>query len=225
MPPLPHPSETVRNRVILLLLTLAAVVGNPRAARAQEPPPLPRVVVDLHGAVAGFPNTELLALSRGLVLAELPGRAFGGDLGVHVYPFRFRAITFGFGGRLASLRARQSAGTQAAGSVRGVTERFTYLGPQLSFNFGTGAGWSYLSGGIAGSTWSVVPDGRAPLPPDEERLKTIDYGGGARWFARPHLAFSVDVRFYAVNPSSPAAGLPGGPRTTLFVVGAGVSLK
>ena len=32
------------------------------------------------------------------------------------------------------------------------------------------------------------------------RLKTINYGGGARWFAKAHVAFSFDVRFYAINP-------------------------
>ena len=36
---------------------------------------------------------------------------------------------------------------------RPVTERFTHLAPELSFNFGTGNGWSYLSGGIGRSTW------------------------------------------------------------------------
>jgi hypothetical protein len=222
---LPNTLESLRNRAIPFLCTLA-LVGTPRATGAQEPPPIPRVVVDLHGVLAGFPDDEALALSRGLSLAELAGRGLGGAFGVHVYPFRFRAITFGFGGRLASLRASQDPGPQAApGSVRPVSERLTSLGPQLSFNFGTGAGWSYLSGGISGSTWSVVADGSLPLPPDRERLKTIDYGGGARWFAKPHLAFSFDLRFYAVNPRSPGAGLPGGPRTTLFVVGAGVSLK
>ena len=61
--------------------------------------------------------------------------------------------------------------------------------------------------------------------PDVERLKTIDYGGGARWFAKRHLAFSFDVRFYAINPSTPVNGLPPSPRTRLFVVGAGVSIK
>jgi len=83
----------------------------------------------------------------------------------------------------------------------------------------------FISGGIAASTWSVVPDGSIAQPPDQERLKTIDYGGGARWFAKPHLAFSFDVRFYAMDSSTPAPGLPGGPRTRLLVVGAGVSVK
>lgn len=202
---------------------LAAIFGGAQRADAQEPPPIPRFVVDLHGTVVNFPADPNLAFSRGLDQAELPGRGLGGDVAVHAYPFKYRAVTFGIGGRLTTSRAHR---TQDQLSVlRPVTERFTYLGPQLSFNFGTGAGWSYISGGIAASTWSVVPDGSIAQPPDEERLRTIDYGGGARWFAKPHLAFSFDVRFYAINPSSPTLALAGGPRKTLMVVGVGISVK
>lgn len=202
---------------------LAVVFGSARPADAQEPPPIPRFVVDLHGTVATFPADPNLASSRGLNQSELPGRGFGGDVAVHAYPFKYRAVTFGIGGRATTSRAHRTQAQTSA--LRAVTERFTYLGPQLSFNFGTGAGWSYISGGIAAATWSVVPDGSIAQPPDEERLRTIDYGGGARWFAKPHLAFSFDVRFYAINPTSPALGLPGGPRTTLLVIGAGISVK
>jgi hypothetical protein len=205
--------------------TLIFVIALTATASAQnEPPPIPFFVIDLHGTTLGFPNDPELAASRGLALAELPGRALGGDVAVHLFPFRLRGVTFGVGGRLITARARRTAEGQAA-SLRPVTERFTYLGPQLSFNFGTGSGWSYLSGGIAGSTWSAVADGFTTSPADTERLKTIDYGGGARWFAKPHLAFSFDIRFYAINPSTPVSGFPSGPRTTLFVVGAGVSVK
>jgi hypothetical protein len=209
-------------RPIVVLCLLAALVG-PRVAAAQEPAPLPFLVVDLQGATLAFPKDALLASSRGLNQAELPARALGGNIAVHIFPLKVRAVTFGLGGRLTMAQARQTPAAET--NLRPVTERFTYLGPQLSFNFGTGAGWSYLSGGIAASTWSLVADGTTVLPQNDERLKTIDYGGGARWFAKPHLAFSLDVRFYAVSPSSPASGLPGGPRTTLFVFGAGVSLK
>ncbi len=210
-------------RPIAVLCALAAVVGCAPPADAQELPPIPRFVVDLHGTTTAFPADPDLALSRGLDPSELPGRGFGGDVAVHAYPFKYRAVTFGIGGRMTTSRAHR---TQAPASpLRPVTERFTYLGPQLSFNFGTGAGWSYISGGVGVATWSVVPDGSPPQPPDEERLRTIDYGGGARWFAKPHLAFSLDVRFYAISRGSTAAGRPGGPHTTLFVVGAGISVK
>jgi hypothetical protein len=211
-------------RTIVVLSVLPAVFASAHPADAQEPPPpIPRFVVDLHGTVATFPGDPNLALSRGLDQLELPGAGLGGDLAAHLYPFKYRGVTFGIGGRLTRSRAHRSQAQESA--LRPVTERFTYLGPQLSFNFGTGAGWSYISAGIAASKWSVVPDGSIPQPPDEERLKTIDYGGGARWFAKPHLAFSFDVRFYAINPSSPTLVLPGGPRTTLMVFGAGISIK
>jgi hypothetical protein len=206
---------------------LAGVFGTAGRAEAQDPQdaprPIPRFVVDVHGTIATFPSTTNLASSRGLNQLELPGRGLGVDVAAHVYPFKYRAVTFGVGGRVTTSHAHRTQ-TPASG-LRPVAERFTYLAPQLSFNFGTGAGWSYISGGIAGSTWSVVPDGSIAQPPDQERLRTIDYGGGARWFAKPRLAFSFDVRFYAINPSSPTSELPSGPRTTLLVIGAGVSIK
>jgi hypothetical protein len=210
-------------KAVATVFVLAIVVGAPGGAAAQDPPPIPWFVVDLHGAVAAFPSDPILAASRGLHQAELPGTGLGADLAVHLFPLRVRAVTVGVGGRLVSARARRTP--SASSGFRAVTERFTYLGPQLSLNFGTGNGWSYLSAGIAASTWSVVPAAANPLPADDERLKTIDYGGGARWFAKPHLAFSFDVRLYAVNPSSPASGFPAGPRSTFLVVGVGVSLK
>jgi len=210
-------------RVLTALLALGAV----RPALAQEPPPrIPWFTVDLHGTIPRFPtNDEQLAGSRGLSsLAELPGTGLGVQLGLHVYPLRWRAITFGIGGEVTANRSRQVPPEGSEG-LRASEEKFLSAGSQLSFNFGTGAGWSYISGGIGLSQWSLVPEGQEPFPSDSERLKTVNYGGGARWFARPHLAFSFDVRFYAINPGTPAFGFPGSPRTTLLVIGAGVSLK
>jgi hypothetical protein len=191
---------------------------------AQEPPPpLPLFVVDIHGVVPNFPNNAQLAESRAQIQAELPGVGFGGDLGVHLYPLRWRQVTFGIGGRGIVARAH-GAGEESLG-IRAVTEQFRSIAPELSFNFGSGNGWSYISGGIGGSNWSIVPDGLDPLPADQQRLKTINYGGGARWFIKPHLAFSFDLRFYAINPSEPNGLLPSGPRTTLMIIGAGISMK
>jgi hypothetical protein len=106
-----------------------------------------------------------------------------------------------------------------------VTETFTSFTPQLSLNFGTGHGWSYLSGGIGPARWSIVPDGAEPSPADEEQLRAINYGGGARWFARPRLAFTVDFRFHQIDPGTPVLGRAGSPRLTFIAIGAGVSLK
>ncbi|HMD33913.1 MAG TPA: hypothetical protein VKH42_03045 [Vicinamibacterales bacterium] len=198
----------------------------PVSALAQEPPPkIPLFVADVHGTVPRFPESQALADSRGLTsIAELPGAGLGLQVGAYIYPLRWRVITLGIGGEFATGRASQTPPDGSTGLVA-TTERFQSLGSQLSFNFGSGTGWSYISGGIGTSTWSLQPTGTAETPQDTERLKTINYGGGARWFAQPHLAFSFDVRFYAVNPGSPSLGLPGSPRATLLIIGAGVSVK
>src|SRR5687768_4506123 len=60
-------------RSIAVLCALAAVIGSARPAGAQDPPPIPRFVVDLHGTVATFPADANLAFSRGLDVSELPG--------------------------------------------------------------------------------------------------------------------------------------------------------
>jgi outer membrane protein with beta-barrel domain len=216
----------MRLRSFIVPAAVLALVS-PRPARAQDPPPrIPWFAVDLHGTVPRFPTTDQqLASSRGLnSLAELPGSGLGVQIGLHVYPVHWRGITFGVGGEVTANRSRQTP-VEGSQGLRGTEEKFLSAAPQLSFNFGTGAGWSYISGGIGLSQWSLVPDGQEPLPSDSERLKTINYGGGARWFARPHLAFSFDVRFYAINPGTPSFGFPGSPRTTLLVIGGGVSLK
>jgi hypothetical protein len=202
----------------------------PRAAIAQDAPPrIGPFVIDVHGTVPRFPsNSSQLAGSRNVLLGELPGSGLGIHAAAEVYVFSWKAVTFGLGADLTRARARSGATRLSADTVgRPVTEDFTHVAPELSFNFGTGNGWSYLSGGIGPGTWSVIPDGSSAIPTDVERLQTINYGGGARWFIKPHLAFSFDVRFYAVNPSTPIPGssLPTSPRTTLVFMGAGISVK
>jgi hypothetical protein len=217
----------MRSAATLSWIALALVLIVSRAAEAQdEPPPIGPFAVDVRANFPGFPSDQELADSRGLDIEELPGRALGLDVGAHVYVFRWKGVTFGLGAQYMRARSKSSELVEDDEiELRGVTEQLTSFAPQLSFNFGTGNGWSYISGGIGTSTWSLVIDGEEPGPADEERLYTINYGGGARWFAKPHLAFTFDVRFYAINPGAPTAEFPGSPRTTLLVLGAGVSFK
>jgi len=55
---------------------------------------------------------------------------------------------------------------------------------------------------VRGSARRVV--GRAgrqrAAGPGPDWVRTFNYGGGARWFAKPHLAFHVDVRLHAIDP-------------------------
>ncbi len=219
MPALPQ-------RLLILCLTLS-VLAVGRVARAQDPPPRIRgVVLDLHATVPRFPkDDQQLADSRSLQTSELPGRGFGLHGGLHLYPLSWKAVTFGVGVDAMVARATHKATTVVV--TRQVTETFANVSPVLSLNFGDGDGWSYLSGGIGPGVWQIVPAGAEVTDADLERLRTVNYGGGARWLIKRHLAFSLDVRFYDIDPGAvPAAlGLPASPRTRLIIIGAGISIK
>jgi len=216
------------SRMRVSVFACASLIALLAANRALAQDPQPKIgpfVVDLHATVPRFPQDLQLAQSRDMTLAELPGSGLGVLVGVHIYPLRWRAVTFGLGGEFATGRSRQTP-TAAQTAIRPATERLTTITPQLSFNFGTGNGWSYISGGLGRSTWAVTPQGQEGFAADSEQLKTISYGGGARWFMKTHLAFSFDARFYAINPGTPfVAGALGSPRTTMIVIGAGVSVR
>lgn len=208
--------------------TVLLVFGAERPSGAQDPPPpIPRVVLDLRGTVPKFTTEEELAASRGIPQTELPSRGWGADVGLHVNVLKWKAVTFGLGGLLTLARAVKSPRPAAAGvaAVEGLTERFTSVTPQLSFNFGDGDGWSYISGGIGPAQRTLVPVGGSLSVMDEQRLRTINYGGGARWFIKSRLAFTLDVRFHQIDPAPGLLGLPGSPRSTMLIIGAGASLK
>ena len=206
-------------------ITFIVLSGGAPVLAQEAPPRIPLVAFDAHVTFPNFPVEQALADSRDMTLAELPGHGFGLHAAVTFYPLKWKAITFGIGGEITANRASQTPAEGTTG-VRGAEEKFLSAAPQISFNFGSGKGWSYLSGGLGRSQWSVIPDGRdEPFPSDTEGLKTLNYGGGARWFAKPHLAFSFDFRFYAISPGSPYLGHPGSPRTTLLIIGAGISVK
>jgi len=200
------------------------------AGRAAAQDPIPDIgpfSIDLHGTVPHFPSdNDQLQKSRDLAQGELPGTGLGVHISANFYVYKWKAITFGLGGDAAFARSHRSGELISDGTMgRAVTERFTHVAPDISFNFGNGNGWSYLSGGIGRSTWYIVPDGAEPLAADHHPLETINYGGGAKWFLNRHLAFSVDARFYAVYPGVPDGARPASPRTTLIFAGAGISIK
>ena len=215
-------------RFALALVVCLAVCP---CAAAQQGPRIGPVVADAHLTFPKFPGDSVeLAESRdNIQQTDLPGLGRGIDVTAHLYLFRWRAVTFGVGGNLMIGRSTSTppqvpAGTPAFGVA--VTERLTAIAPQISLNFGNGNGWSYLSGGIGRVTWFIVPEGATATAADEEQIQAINYGGGARWFKKKHVGFSLDVRIYAINPGTPLPFHPvGSPRTNLLVIGAGVSVK
>ncbi len=217
----------LRMRRAVLALSAVACLCVPERAFAQETPaPIPRVAVDLHGIVPVFPNDNAqLAGSRGLTVGELPGAGLGGRVALHLYVFKWKAITVGVGGEVLAARSGSTPPDTTVG-LTPVNERLTSADGQLSCNFGSAHGWSYLSGGVGRSQWSIVPAGQPAAAADAETLPTVNYGGGAHWSIKRHLGFSLDVRLYEIQPGSVTmAGQPGSPRTRLLVFGAGIFMK
>lgn len=228
-PRMPTRSLTIAALAIFCFLLVAT---GARAQVASPPPgdpdtqPIPRFAVDARGAFPRFKENATISEGIGVSTANLPTRGLGLVVGAHWYPFRLGVVTFGVGGEMLISRASRTLAAETEGAADGPTvkTRFSAVSPQVSLNFGKQNGWSYLSGGIGRSTYTTERED-APLPDAESGTKTINYGGGARWFAKKHFALSLDLRFYAVNPQEAEGGRPAVPRMTVLVLSAGASFK
>ena len=206
-------------------LALSFVVLDGKQVSAQEgiDQPIGRFVVDVRGSLAAFGQDPELAAPRGFSASLTPKLGLGVEAGAHVYLYRWRQITFGVGGTVhTSLGDRRAGELDPDPDGPTLRKRFVAVSPQLSFNFGNRNGWSYISGGLGTSRYSLFARG-AEKP--QRRTSTLNYGGGARWFTGDHLALSLDLRFYALSPLVPTATEAGSPRMTLVVFNVGVSLK
>jgi outer membrane protein with beta-barrel domain len=197
--------------IAALLISTAAF-----AQPASAPGPY---IIDLRGAMSGAPSgTAFYPPVPANTLA--PQRAFGFDVGAHVYPFALGLARVGLGVDL--MRAR---GTATSISNINAAMTVTTLAPQLSFNFGTHEGWSYLSGGY-GTTQTraevMTPAADATTAATlsrERRTRTINIGGGARWFVRERMAVGFDVRFHRL------AATLGLPSKQIVGLSVGVSIR
>jgi len=198
----------------------------PAAAAAQPPPqPVPPVVVDVRGAIGFLGQSEASAADLGVVPADLPSTGFGLVLGAHAYPIRRPGWALGVGGELLWARARHDIvlmqdEVEVAGPT--IARRFDGASVHLSLNFGHRDGWSYLSGGIGPLAFDTWDDANEP---DGVRAVTLNYGGGARWFTKPHLAVGFDVRFYATRPATPGVVVAARDRQTVMVIAVGISVR
>jgi outer membrane protein with beta-barrel domain len=217
-------------RILPVVALAAAMLMTPRAAGAQDIPPeempIGRYVADARVAFPKFKQDPNIASSIGSTTLNLPTRAFGFVVGAHWHPVRVGIMTLGLGGEITSARRGHTlnTGTKIAPVNVTVNSRFSAVSPQISFNFGARDGWSYISGGIGWARFTAERKDR-PLPDQESSSKTINYGGGARWFAKKHLAVSMDLRFYAVNPQLATATRPSFPRMTLMAFSAGAAIR
>lgn len=228
-----HLFSLVRFLPALLVSALVAARVTPAAAQpsaiAEESAPPGPLAVDVRGALARYGRNLELATLRGLGPEQLPGGGLGLDLGAHWYPLRTRRLTIGLGASvLVSAGERRPPPADEDRRPMGpvVATSFRAFAPQLSLNFGHDRGWSYLSGGMGSSALVLtVNEGSGSKRPPVRRARTLNYGGGARWFTRPHLAFTFDVRFYAISPLAEEGPAPAQPRMTFMAVSVGVAIK
>jgi hypothetical protein len=182
-------------RLAIVVLLFASYVD----AQSLNPGPPGPFVVDVRGVTSGLPTTA--ALYPELTFQDaVPSRGFGFDIGAHVYRFHLGPARLGLGANY--LRAH--------GSAADARVTMQLVAPQLSFNFGTANGWSYVSAG-AGPV-RVQGDSRFDT-------RSINAGGGARWFTNNHIAISFDIRLYRLY------AIRAFPRTMVVSASVGVSVK
>ncbi|HYT76186.1 MAG TPA: hypothetical protein VEL79_15625, partial [Vicinamibacterales bacterium] len=146
------------------------------------------------------------------------------------YPWRTSKITLGVGGEFVMARGSRvidisSADGKTTTPSPTVRRHFTSVAPEVSLNFGHRNGWSYISGGMFGLSTLYLDREDTPATSVPHR-RTLNYGGGARWFTNEHIAFSVDFRWYSVaEQQANATGAVLQPRTTLLVLSGGIGIR
>jgi hypothetical protein len=199
------------------VLALVVAASTPAAAQtATAPGPW---VLDVRGATSSVPGD--LTFYPTQTASVVPARGFGVDLGAHVYPLRVGPAQLGLGANIVFIRS--AATDPGSGEETDPAQRLTLtlraIAPQISFNFGSRDGWSYLSAGLGTASITTRVEGDEAGERATGRRRSINFGGGARWFITERLAFSFDLRAHRI-----AAG-GGTPGTSAFAVGAGVSLR
>jgi hypothetical protein len=192
---------------------------------AQPPQPIGPYVVDARGALVRFKQDASVATGLEVTADNLPTRGLGIAAGAHWYPLRRGRVTLGLGGELLLARdTRTKEQTDVTVATPTVTTSFSSMTPLVSLNFGTGEGWSYISGGVGLARLTSERDD-APFADSASRVRATNYGGGARWFTSPHLAFTFDLRFYTINAQPSAGTRPAYPRSKFMIISVGVSLR
>ena len=232
----------VRAAVLTLIITgtVAAVAAAQTPVLTLEPDRPGPYVIDVRGSTVGAPQAAGFypAVPTGTLV---PSRAFGFDLGGHVYLFQLGPARVGIGADLFRLRGTASPPepvttgsattpppTPSAPTTPDITVSVTTIAPQISFNFGGSSGWSYLSAGLGRAQVitkrSTFDRGQAARL-ESGQVTSQNFGGGARWFTSDHLAFTFDLRFHLLSPGKPQDEARGTPRTRIVSASVGISLR
>ena len=190
--------------------------------------PKPPFVFDARFAFPGITRDRTVAAALHVPAEEMPGRGPAVILAAELIFPRKSVVSLGVGGELLLMRARntiepdeKTAPAVAAGPT--LTNRWSHMSPQVSLNFGSGDGWSYLTGGWG---WSKLTMERDDDPQEPGvRIRTLNYGGGAKWFAKKHLAFTADLRFYSIGVQEPLPGRLGTSSVRVVVFSGGIAFR
>ena len=220
----------MRRTVCCLLLCLSSAAS--ARAQQQQKEPIGRFAVDLRGAYGRHKAEPSVATDLGVSQGNLPTRTFGLVGGAHAYLLHTRKITFGVGGNVVYTRGSRTIDLVDANGLPTkpptksptVRRHFTSFSPEISLNFGHRNGYSYISGGMFGRSKLYLDRADQPASGQPFR-KTLNYGGGARWFISDHIAFSVDFRWYSVTDQPATATLIAQPGTTLLILSGGIAIK
>jgi hypothetical protein len=192
----------MRSGRLAVWLGLAGVLlGSQAEAQSLTPgPPGPTFVIDLRGSTSGIPTSIGLypTVPEG---GSVPSRGFGYDVGGHVYLFNLGPARLGLGANVIGVR----------GTATDATATMNILAPQLSFNFGSSDGWSYLSAGAGTARVKAGETGSS---------SAINAGGGARWFLKRHIAVGFDVRWFNIAADGETMDA-----STVFAASVGFSVK
>lgn len=231
---------------VLTLIIIGTVAAVSTAQTTSVPPPSRPgpYVFDVRGSTVGAPQAAGFypAVPTGTLI---PTRAFGFDLGGHVYLFQLGPARVGFGADLFRLRGTASppkpvttrstttpppapSAPPSAPTTPDITVSITTIAPQISVNFGGSTGWSYLSAGLGRAQViterSSFDKGQAARL-ESGQVTSQNFGGGARWFTSDHLAFTFDLRFHLLSPGKPTDTVRGTPRTRIVSASVGISLR
>jgi Outer membrane protein beta-barrel domain len=215
----------IRVRTVLAFAWVQVVIGG-APALAQVDEPLGGGVADARVVWARFKEDPAIAGAIGVTAANLPTRGLGIVVGAHWYPIGRGPVRLGVGAEWLAARDTRTLEATTTAVTKGptVTSRMTSLTPQLSLNFGKKDGWSYISGGIGWASFTAERADVAIGDPDG-RTRASNYGAGARWFTKKHLAVSIDLRFYAINSQPATPTRPAFPRLRLMVISVGAAFR
>jgi hypothetical protein len=213
------------NRIACTVLVCLAFAA---PATAQQDEPIGRYIFDVRGVYGRHKVEPTVASDLNVDSSNLPARSWGIAGGGHLYFWHTKHITLGAGAETVWMRGSRTPDVMNADGTTspGITVRrhFLTIVPEVSMNFGHRNGWSYISGGVFGTSTLYVDRADSPSS-DVPKRSTLSYGGGARWFTTNRIAFAVDFHWYSVAQLDAGPTWVAEPRTTLLVLSGGIAIR